>query len=308
MRVDTRPGSSVMVTDYGFTGQRTHSLGMLWYNSRFYDPMLGRWSKPDNIIPYAYDSQSWDHFSYVRNNSIKYIDPTGNMQICDDEICGRGRTTYDEGKNRIRIEGKHCRLVPLGNCNLSSYHNVSMEYNADYREHPHYYESEAINAKCYAGACKNEEVTFTFNRRFLRGREGLAEEGSGIIHEGHEYTGYIISVQPLLPRGYWEYYEGKKDFYIGNLAYSTDSSSLIPYYHAAMAQPFRGNYIYIPELRDYHNDNGIFYVSDTGDKPNDDWKLRGQITVDIFAGAKDDLNINLIDNTPVYIIVCDEDD
>jgi RHS repeat-associated protein len=41
----------VLPTDYTFTGQREEKeLGMLWYNSRFYDSQLGRFNQPDTGI------------------------------------------------------------------------------------------------------------------------------------------------------------------------------------------------------------------------------------------------------------------
>jgi hypothetical protein len=41
-----------------------------------------RWTSPDPIIPDLTDPQSWDRYSYVRNNPLKYIDPDGHCPIC----------------------------------------------------------------------------------------------------------------------------------------------------------------------------------------------------------------------------------
>jgi hypothetical protein len=36
-------------------------------------------TSPDTIIPDNYNSQDWDRYAYVRNNPIRYNDPTGHM-------------------------------------------------------------------------------------------------------------------------------------------------------------------------------------------------------------------------------------
>ncbi len=47
--------------------------------ARFYSPVLNRFIQPDSIVPDPYNSQSWNRFSYVGNNPIRYNDPTGNI-------------------------------------------------------------------------------------------------------------------------------------------------------------------------------------------------------------------------------------
>jgi len=67
-------------TDYRFTGQQEVSyINLYWYNSRLYDPALGRWIQPDSIIPDPNNPLDWDRYSYVRNSPIKYTDPSGHL-------------------------------------------------------------------------------------------------------------------------------------------------------------------------------------------------------------------------------------
>ncbi len=47
-------------------------------NGRVYDPTIGRFLSADTIIPYMYNTQSFNRYSYVRNNPLKYIDPSGH--------------------------------------------------------------------------------------------------------------------------------------------------------------------------------------------------------------------------------------
>ena len=73
-----RWASGTTPTDYRFTGQQEiASIGLYFYNSRFYDASLGRFISPDSIIPNPGDPVSFDHFAYVRNNPLKYSDPSG---------------------------------------------------------------------------------------------------------------------------------------------------------------------------------------------------------------------------------------
>jgi RHS repeat-associated protein len=72
------------VTDFGFTSQRRDSYIKLYdYGARWYDPQIGRWISPDTIIPDPADLQSFNRYSYVRNNPVKYQDPTGHAECVD---------------------------------------------------------------------------------------------------------------------------------------------------------------------------------------------------------------------------------
>ncbi|MBI9051734.1 MAG: hypothetical protein JEZ00_20095 [Anaerolineaceae bacterium] len=70
-------------TDYSYTGQRSLSeIGLMDYNARFYDPLLGRFITPDSIVPNKSMISNWNTYSYVINNPIQYNDPTGYNQEC----------------------------------------------------------------------------------------------------------------------------------------------------------------------------------------------------------------------------------
>jgi len=62
----------------GFTGQRhDDDLSLIDYNGRVYDPTQKRFLTPDPLISKPLHSQSYNRYSYVGNNPLRYIDPSG---------------------------------------------------------------------------------------------------------------------------------------------------------------------------------------------------------------------------------------
>jgi RHS repeat-associated protein len=66
-----------------FTGQYHESAipggeGLSYYNARWYDSRLGRFVSADTIVPNPRNPQDLNRYSYVRNNPLKYIDPSGH--------------------------------------------------------------------------------------------------------------------------------------------------------------------------------------------------------------------------------------
>jgi RHS repeat-associated protein len=61
-----------------YTGHETiPNLGLVNMNGRVYDPVLGRFLSPDPNVQFAADMQSYNRYSYVLNNPLRYNDPTG---------------------------------------------------------------------------------------------------------------------------------------------------------------------------------------------------------------------------------------
>ena len=50
------------------------------YHARYYDPLIGRFISADTIVPKPGDPQSLNRYSYVRNNPLKYTDPSGHVR------------------------------------------------------------------------------------------------------------------------------------------------------------------------------------------------------------------------------------
>jgi hypothetical protein len=48
-------------------------------NGRVYDPQIGRFLSADPYIQSPYNTQSYNRYSYVMNNPLKYTDPSGYL-------------------------------------------------------------------------------------------------------------------------------------------------------------------------------------------------------------------------------------
>ncbi len=79
---DGNPTTKTSVTNRGYTGhEHIEETGFIHMNARLYDPVIARFLSADTMIPHIYDSQSFNRYSYVRNNPLKYTDPTGHFGI-----------------------------------------------------------------------------------------------------------------------------------------------------------------------------------------------------------------------------------
>jgi RHS repeat-associated protein len=85
---ETRTSTGTTPTDYQYTGQRNeNSIGLYYYNARWYDASLGRFAQADTIIPAGV--QGLDRYAYVSNSPLMATDPSGNTETCDaDGYCG----------------------------------------------------------------------------------------------------------------------------------------------------------------------------------------------------------------------------
>ena len=79
------------ITHRGFTyHEQLDDVGLVHMNGRIYDPMIGRFISADPTIQAPYMSQSLNRYSYVINNPLSLVDPTGYGFLSDvwDAIVG----------------------------------------------------------------------------------------------------------------------------------------------------------------------------------------------------------------------------
>ncbi|CAB5500678.1 hypothetical protein THERMOT_1288 [Bathymodiolus thermophilus thioautotrophic gill symbiont] len=66
------------LTNRGFTGhEHIDEMGFIHMNGRVYDPSIGQFLSADPNIQAPYNTQSYNRYSYVLNNPLKYTDPSG---------------------------------------------------------------------------------------------------------------------------------------------------------------------------------------------------------------------------------------
>jgi RHS repeat-associated protein len=72
----------------GYTGhEMLDDLGLVHMNGRIYDPLIGRFLSGDILVQFPNKLQSYNRYSYVLNNPLKYSDPTG-YEVTQDAVIG----------------------------------------------------------------------------------------------------------------------------------------------------------------------------------------------------------------------------
>jgi RHS repeat-associated protein len=90
-------------TTLGYTGQRQEpELGLYYYNARWYDPYLARFTQPDTIVPNPTDAKAFDRYAYVYNNPVRYNDPSGHL--AEDEISDWSNFDTSDEIERLKDE------------------------------------------------------------------------------------------------------------------------------------------------------------------------------------------------------------
>jgi RHS repeat-associated protein len=71
------------VSAIAFTGQQSDDdTGLIYLNSRYYDPSIGRFITPDTVIPSAaLVPDALNRYAYAGDNPVIYSDPSGNWNI-----------------------------------------------------------------------------------------------------------------------------------------------------------------------------------------------------------------------------------
>jgi RHS repeat-associated protein len=90
-----RSEDAITETDRLFTGQRQEfgedfgdsALALYDYKARFYSTVLGRFVSADSVMPKKNDPVDLDRFAYVRDNPLRYTDPTGHCVGGKDAKC-----------------------------------------------------------------------------------------------------------------------------------------------------------------------------------------------------------------------------
>jgi RHS repeat-associated protein len=94
-------GGCADATEHHFTGkERDAESGNDYFGARYYGSSMGRFMSPDPLLNSGHpdDPQSWNRYSYVRNNPLSRIDPTG---LYDFSKCAKGDSNCAAEKQRF---------------------------------------------------------------------------------------------------------------------------------------------------------------------------------------------------------------
>lgn len=78
--------------------ERDNETGLDWFDSRYYHSAQGRFTSPDSFGGRLVNPQTLNLYSYVRNNPLKYIDPSGHE---DDLPKKKGKKGDDDDYSEV---------------------------------------------------------------------------------------------------------------------------------------------------------------------------------------------------------------
>jgi len=94
------------LTDLGFTGQRRDaSLGLVYYGARYYDPLVGRFTTADSVLPDGGASlRGLNRYAYAFGDPINFTDPTGHEpEPFSATPSGRPDETWRRGTREMKL-------------------------------------------------------------------------------------------------------------------------------------------------------------------------------------------------------------
>jgi len=78
---------------FRFTGEPYDPSGLIFLRARYYDPFTGRFITPDTYPGELNDPLSQNLYVYCGNNPVLYIDPSGQIRVCQLDDLGKGLWT-----------------------------------------------------------------------------------------------------------------------------------------------------------------------------------------------------------------------
>ncbi|HPN69659.1 MAG TPA: RHS repeat-associated core domain-containing protein, partial [Saprospiraceae bacterium] len=87
----------------GYTGhEHLEYFALINMNGRLYDPVLGRMLSVDNFVQEPSNTQSFNRYSYVMNNPLRYVDPSGEFIVADSWLIGFIDGFFSRGSDRFQ--------------------------------------------------------------------------------------------------------------------------------------------------------------------------------------------------------------
>ena len=93
-------------TQEGYTGhEQLDQLGLIHMGGRVYDPVISRFLSADLFIQAPGNTQSYNRYSYVLNNPLSMVDPSGYVATMASNMSLRMFPTIDQVWNRTFYQG-----------------------------------------------------------------------------------------------------------------------------------------------------------------------------------------------------------
>ncbi|EPJ47149.1 MAG: hypothetical protein OFPII_15000 [Osedax symbiont Rs1] len=172
-------------TNKGFTGHESiQEVGLIHMNGRVYDPVLARFMSADVFIQRPWLSQSFNRYSYVMNNPMKYTDPTGYNWFTDkiSSFSGGSKNKSRESKSKAKVYKVNHRPPKFEKDDKTgTYRNVRSNNGSNRRDKP----VEVSNKVNIIYAKIKEASVNTANKRNIGGNGAQilsnAVNGSGLF-------------------------------------------------------------------------------------------------------------------------------
>lgn len=138
VRLDEKSGN--YENDYKFTGKELdEDTGLYYYEARYYDADIARFVSIDPIANFSpeqflHDPQQMNGYSYVRNNPLKYVDPTG-LKLSKENR----EKSFEEASDNINSKEFRNLLENEGNAaGLDNIIDKAFELASNYGDYSHY--------------------------------------------------------------------------------------------------------------------------------------------------------------------------
>ena len=95
---DSAIAITAATTPRGFTDhEHLDDFELVHMNGRVYDPVLGRFLSPDPLVQYPESTQAFNRYTYVSNNPLSLVDPTGYEDDEYDNFESVSPPDFDDG-------------------------------------------------------------------------------------------------------------------------------------------------------------------------------------------------------------------
>lgn len=188
----TTSGTCADVSPMHFTGkQRDGETGLDDFDTRYFESAAGRFMSAGEPLvgQYVSQPQSWDAYSYVRNNPINAIDPDGRdcIYIGDNSVSVKTGDCVSDTDNGIFVNGT---IKPKSGSYDSSTGTLGFSYTND--------DTGAISKGVIGNVYPSGGISDVDRLNTLRVAGNIAAPGVNLAANGLRAFGYIAT-GPLLP-------------------------------------------------------------------------------------------------------------